>query len=168
MAESDLQGNMDRTCGRLVSWGVYNMRYVIGVLLLIFLNAHVSFADCTVQTYKDGNFVSPHVHFSPYAKTYVLVDCLKIVPGDYLLQANWIHHKKGIFRSDRQHVTVGKDGTLSAYFWFRVSRKGPIKSAFTNSDFDDDIFGEWQVEVLLDDEQVGTSDFSIWPETMKE
>jgi hypothetical protein len=53
------------------------------------------------------------------------------------------------------------DGERVVYFWFKLTKKGPLSSAFSTSDFRSENYGQWAAEIYLDDRMVGKRDFEI-------
>lgn len=119
-------------------------------------------AECTSTTYKESAFDSPQAAFSPYEKIFVRITCSGLEAGDHTLYVNWVHGRAGVVRSDRQDFSIDAPGSgHTAYFWFKLSRQGPIKSALTNQDFYPGHLGDWSVEVSLGERLVASSSFSL-------
>lgn len=64
-------------------------------------------------------------------------------------------------RSDRHDFYAETTEKRGIYFWFKLSKKGPMASMLSSQDFHEQHFGEWQVEAYLDDEPVLTRAFTI-------
>ena len=122
----------------------------------------VTAAECASSTYSQQSFDNPQAAFSPYEKIFVRIHCGGLDAGDHTLYVNWVHARVGIVRSDKQNFSIGAAGAdHTAYFWFKLSRLGPIKSVITNRDFFPDHLGNWAVEVSLDERPATSSSFSI-------
>lgn len=118
--------------------------------------------ECTSETYTQLTFDKPQKDFSAYEKIFVRIHCRELDAGEHTLYVNWVHDSVGIVRSDKQDFLVDMDGAEHrAFFWFRLSRQGPIKSAITNQDFYPGHLGVWTVEVSLGETVVTSSAFSI-------
>lgn len=78
------------------------------------------------------------------------------------MHVNWIHKQRGIIRSNQRNFTIGEKENHTVYFWFKLTKKGPMKSALTNQDFYEDNFGEWFVEGSLNNEVVISNEFTIY------
>ena len=135
------------------------------ILFLLVLNAllvePISAFECTSQTTSGGSFDDPLSSFTPYDKIYVTFSCGNLEVGDYRMDANWVHGKEGIVRADSYQFRVEKKTDQKIYFWFKLSQKGPLESAFTNEDFYENHFGEWSVQGYLNDEPASVSEFMI-------
>ncbi len=136
------------------------------MLVLIVVNVIFVFdaagADCISETYSQKSFEKPQADFSPYDKIFVKISCDALDAGDHTLFINWVHQKVGIVRSAKQEFSVDVQGEgHTAYFWFKLSRRGPIKSAITNQDFYPGHLGDWLVEASLGEDIVSSSSFSI-------
>ena len=118
-------------------------------------------ATCTGTTYKNSNFDQEATDFSPFDAIYLLLDCTGLSPGEHIMHANWLHNQRGMIRSD-SHTFTTEDGTKRGlYFWFKLSKKGPVASMLSNQDFHEQNFGDWTVEIYLDDTRVVERGFSI-------
>jgi hypothetical protein len=134
---------------------------VISTLLVLICVQSSSGAECTGTTYNSTAFEQQTTQFSPYEKIYLIVSCTGLASGTHTMHANWMHSKRGLVRSD-QHIFDAENGAKRGiYFWFKLSKKGPLASMFSNQDFHEDYFGEWSVETYLDDELVVTRFFMI-------
>ena len=119
-------------------------------------------AECTSETYNQISFDKPQIRFNPNDKIFVKISCDTLDAGDHTLYINWVHNKVGIVRSDKQDFSVDVQGAgHTVYFWFKLTRQGPIKSAITNQDFYPGHLGDWLVEVSLGEDIVSSSSFSI-------
>lgn len=137
----------------------YMLIFVVVNLFIVFDTAA---AECISETYIQTSFEKPQVDFSPYDKIFVKVSCDALDAGDHTLYINWVHQKVGIVRKDKQDFSVNVQGKgHTAYFWFQLSRQGPIKSAITNQDFYPGHLGDWLVEASLGENMVSSSPFSI-------
>ncbi len=142
-------------------------KYLLPIPLLLitpalFTLSDVLGAECTSGTYSQASFVSQQAAFSPYEKIFVGVQCSGLDAGDHTLHVNWVHARVGIVRSDKQDFSIGAAGAdHAAYFWFKLSRLGPIKSVISNRDFYADHLGDWSVEASLDGRPAISSLFSI-------
>ena len=118
-------------------------------------------ATCTGTTYKNSDFDQEATDFSPFDAIYLLLDCTGLSPGEHIMHANWLHNQRGMIRSD-SHTFTTEDGTKRGlYFWFKLSKKGPVASMLSNQDFHEQNFGDWTVEIYLDDIRVVERNFSI-------
>ena len=118
-------------------------------------------ATCTGATYKNSDFEQEATDFSPFDAIYLLLDCTGLSPGEHIMHANWLHNQRGMIRSD-SHTFTTEDGTKRGlYFWFKLSKKGPVASMLSNQDFHEQNFGDWTVEIYLDDIRVVERNFSI-------
>ena len=132
------------------------------VLVNIFFGNDAASTECTSETYNQSSFDDPQKSFSPYQKIFVEIRCDNLDVGDHTVHVNWVHHKVGIVRSDKKDVSIKAAGSdHTAYFWFQLSRQGPIKSTLTNYDFYPGHLGEWHVEVSLGEDILSSRPFSI-------
>ena len=136
------------------------------ILIFIVVNLFIVFetagAECISETYVQTSFEKPQAEFSPYDKIFVKVSCDALDAGDHTLFINWVHQQVGIVRTDKQDFSVNVQGEgHTAYFWFQLSRRGPIKSAITNQDFYPGHVGDWLVEARLGNTVVSSRAFSI-------
>ncbi len=128
----------------------------------LFIPSVVVGEECTTETYSQASFAKQQAVFSPYEKIFVRIHCSGLEAGDHTLHVNWVHGRVGIVRSDKQDFSIGATGAgHTAYFWFKLSRLGPIKSVITNQDFYPAHLGDWSVEVSLGERPVSSSSFSI-------
>lgn len=118
-------------------------------------------AACSGATYDSTAFQEEVTLFSPYDTIYLILSCSNLIPGEYTMHVNWVHHEKGIIRSDKHDFVTESSEKRGVYFWFKLSKKGPMASMFTNQDFHEGNFGQWSVETYLEDELVLTRSFSI-------
>lgn len=136
---------------------------VAGIVALLFLATAIQShgAECTGATYNSTAFQEETSHFSPHERVYLIVSCTGLIPGDHTMHINWVHSKQGIVRSDKHEFGTESAEKRGIYFWFRLSRKGPMASMLSNQDFYEQNFGEWSAETYLDDELVLTRSFTI-------
>lgn len=118
-------------------------------------------AECTSQTYKDAAFIEAATQFSPYEKVFIGTRCSELAAGEHTVHVNWVHQRKGLFRSDKHKFRMDVDGERVVYFWFKLTKKGPLSSAFSANDFDRDTYGQWTAEVYLNERLVGKKEFEI-------
>ena len=111
--------------------------------------------------YSGQSFDKTTNTFTPYDKIYVRIDCKDLQVGEYTMNVNWVHRKEGIVRSDSNEFTMDKMGKKRSFFWFKLSRRGPLKSAMTNQDFYEGHFGDWSVQAFLNNEKVSEAPFTI-------
>ena len=139
------------------------MHYMLVCLIVnIFFTSHVCAADCTGQTYNDVSFTEQRNSFSPYDRIFISIECNEVKPGSHSLLVNWIHQTAGIVRTDQKDFTTNQqENAHTAYFWFKLTRNGPIRSALTNQDFFPGHMGDWLAEAVLDDEVVAETTFIL-------
>jgi hypothetical protein len=136
------------------------------LLVFLFVNILPVFsaagAECTSETYNQLSFDKPQIHFNPYDRVFAKIHCHGLDTGGHTLYINWVHNKVGIVRSDKQDFSVDVQGAdHTVYFWFKLTRQGPIKSAITNQDFYPGHLGDWLVEARLGNTVVSSRAFSI-------
>ncbi len=136
------------------------------MLFFIFVNILAVYsaagAECTSDTYNQLSFDKPQINFNPYDRVFARIHCQGLDAGDHTLYINWVHNKAGIVRSDKQDFSVDVQGAdHTVYFWFKLTRHGPIKSTITNQDFYPGHLGDWLVEARLGNTVVSSSAFSI-------
>ncbi|MEJ2137649.1 MAG: hypothetical protein P8X86_20710 [Desulfofustis sp.] len=142
-------------CRRSVAGGLVLLGLVLG------LSSLVLGASCTGATYKSPAFDQEVTEFSPFDSIYLILDCSGLTPGEHTMHANWLHNTRGMIRSD-SHTFTSEDGNKRGlYFWFKLSKKGPVASLLSNQDFHEENFGDWTVEVYLDDSRVVERRFAI-------
>ncbi len=143
--------------------GLARLIAAAGTVVLLFLgHAHQSFAaDCSGATYNSTAFQEEISQFSPHDRVYLIVSCTALIPGDHTMHVNWVHSRRGMVRSDRHDFYAETTEKRGIYFWFKLSKKGPMASMLSSQDFHEQHFGEWQVEAYLDDEPVLTRAFTI-------
>ena len=120
-----------------------------------------SAAVCQAKMYNDPAFAESRDDFSPYDKIYIIIECDQLEAGYHIMHANWIHQNRGLVRSNRHEFDMEKEGKRGIYFWFKLTKKGPLASAFTNQDFSEKSLGDWLVEVYLDDDLMVSKNFTI-------
>lgn len=145
--------NFTRTSPVLVS--------VISALLVLISVQQCLGAECTGATYNSTAFQQETAQFSPYEKIYLILSCTGLTPGAHAMHVNWMHSKRGLVRSDKHIFEAGNGEKQGIYFWFKLSKKGPMASMFSNQDFNEENFGAWVVETYLDDIPVTENRFSI-------
>lgn len=118
-------------------------------------------ADCTSALYKSLEFKQESERFSPYEKIFIKTRCSGLAAGEHTMHVNWIHHRRGLFRSDKHDFGMDIEGNRVVFFWFKLTKKGPFSSALSNSDFHEENFGSWRVEVYLGNEIVTNQAFEI-------
>ncbi len=132
----------------------------LGLLLMTF-SSHVYGVECTGNTYREAEFDKEETHFSPYDTIYLIVDCTDLEPGMHTMHANWVHAQRGLVRSDKYQFENSEREKRGIYFWFKLSKKGPIASMLSNQDFYEKNFGDWTVDTYVDDELVLTRQFTL-------
>jgi len=136
----------------------------IGFLLILLVCGHsvqVFGASCEGATYRSPAFDQEVTEFSPFDSIYLILDCNGLAPGEHIMHANWLHNQRGMIRSD-SHTFSAEDGSKRGlYFWFKLSKKGPMASMLSNQDFHEENLGDWTVEIYLDDAKVVERRFSI-------
>jgi hypothetical protein len=118
-------------------------------------------STCTGATYKSPTFDQKATEFSPFDTIYLILDCTGLSPGEHTMHANWLHNQRGMIRSDSHTFTTEDGNKRGLYFWFKLSKKGPVASMLSNQDFHEQNFGEWTAEIYLDDTKVVEHGFSI-------
>jgi len=139
------------------------LKYMLIIIVWsVFPSAVVKGAECISETYGQASFEKPQAAFSPYERVFVKISCEALDAGDHTLYINWVHQQAGIVLSDKKGFYVQQAGAgHTAYFWFKLTRLGPIKSTLSNRDFYPGHLGEWYVEIFLAEKSVSTSSFSI-------
>ena len=117
--------------------------------------------ECTSGMFAGESFDKPTNAFTPYDKIYVRIDCRNLKAGNYTMHVNWVHQREGIVRSDSHEFVTETMADKRIFFWFKLSRRGPLKSALTNQDFYEGHFGDWTARAFLNDELVVESPFTI-------
>ncbi|PIE64596.1 MAG: hypothetical protein CSA26_07600 [Desulfobacterales bacterium] len=136
--------------------------FYLTAIFIILSVTHSAAFECSGKTYSDEDFERQKSSFTPYDKVFIMIECQGLTTGDHTLSASWIHEKEGLARSDSHPFTVSEnDHKKRILFWFKLSRIGPLKSAFTNRDFYEKHFGNWTVEGFLDDTPVTKNKFEI-------
>lgn len=140
-------------------------RFIVSVFLLAGMvcgfSSQASGAMCKGATYKSPAFDQIVTEFSPFDTIYMILDCTGLKPGEHIMHANWLHSQRGMIRSD-SHTFTTEDGTKKGlYFWFKLSKKGPVASMMSNQDFHEENFGDWTVEIYLDETRMVERNFSI-------
>ena len=131
------------------------------VCLIVSLSTQVHGDTCAGATYRSPAFDEEITEFSPFDTIYLILDCSGLAPGEHVMHANWLHSQRGIIRSD-SHTFAADDGSKRGlYFWFKLSKKGPMASMFSNQDFHEENLGDWIVEIYLDETKVIENHFSI-------
>ncbi|MGI9536499.1 MAG: hypothetical protein ACR2PB_05475 [Desulfocapsaceae bacterium] len=137
---------------------------IIGLLmagLIVSLSTQVHGATCAGATYRSPAFDEEVTEFSPFDTIYLILDCSGLTPGEHVMHANWLHSLRGMIRSD-SHTFTAEDGSKKGlYFWFKLSKKGPMASMLSNQDFHEENLGDWTVQVYLDDAKMIERPFSI-------
>lgn len=147
---------------KLISSGRALATQIVSSMVLLLLVQQSYGAECSGATYNTTAFEKETSQYSPYEKVYLIIECTGITPGEHTMHANWIHKKRGMIRSDKHSFTAQADNnTRGIYFWFKLSKKGPMASMFSNQDFHEENFGEWRVETYFNDELVVTKNFTI-------
>ena len=118
-------------------------------------------ATCTGATYRSPAFDQEVTEFSPFDPVYLILDCTGLTPGEHTMHANWLHNRRGMIRSDSHTFTTEDGSKRGLYFWFKLSKKGPVASMLSNQDFHEENFGDWTAEIYLDDRKVVECHFSI-------
>lgn len=135
------------------------------LISLMVLSAGQAFGFvCSGSMYNNPAFEQRVTTFSPYEKVYLIVECSGLEPGDYTMHANWVHQQRGLIRSDRHEFSAEDGSKRGIFFWFKLSKKGPMASMLSNQDFHEENFGEWVVETYLDDKLIMTHPFKITDE----
>jgi hypothetical protein len=119
--------------------------------------------DCDAQLYRNAIFTEPQTHFSPYDQIFIVIECSGLEVGQQVMHANWIHEKRGLVRSNKYEFNQQERGSRSVFFWFKLMRRGPLASALLNQDFHEESFGQWLVEVYLNDGLLLSREFSLAP-----
>jgi hypothetical protein len=147
---------------KLISSPRASATVIVSTMVLMLLVQQSYGAECSGATYNTTAFEKEVSQFSPYEKVYLIIDCTGITPGEHTMHANWIHKKRGMIRSDKHSfIAQAEKNTRGIYFWFKLSKKGPMASMFSNQDFHEENFGEWSVETYFNDELVITKNFTI-------
>ena len=146
---------------KLISSPRASATIVVSSMVLMLLVQQSYGAECSGATYNTTAFEKEVSQFSPYEKVYLIIECTGITPGEHTMHANWIHKKRGMIRSDKHSFTALTSKKRGIYFWFKLSKKGPMASMFSNQDFHEENFGEWRVETYFNDELVVTKNFTI-------
>lgn len=116
---------------------------------------------CSGSMYNNPAFDQRETDFSPYEKIYLIIECTGLEPGEYTMHANWTHRNRGIIRSDKHSFSAEEGRKQGVFFWFKLSRKGPVASMLSNQDFHEENFGAWVVETYLNDELILSNEFTI-------
>lgn len=117
--------------------------------------------ECTSALYSGQSFERAIRTFTPYDKIYLRIDCKDLETGNYTMHVNWVHQREGIVRSDSQEFAMEKRENKRVFFWFKLLRRGPLKSALTNQDFYEGHFGDWTAQTFLNNDLVTQAPFTI-------
>ena len=143
---------------------VFRTSVVIGLLIagkVLSSAPPVMGATCTGATYRSPAFDKEVTEFSAFEPVYLILDCTGLSPGEHTMHANWLHNQRGMIRSDSHTFTTEDGNKRGLYFWFKLSKKGPVASMLSNQDFHEQNFGDWMVEVYLDNTRVVERSFII-------
>ena len=143
---------------------VFKASAISGLLLVgLVINSPppVMGATCTGATYRSPAFDQEVTQFSPFDTIYLILDCTGLEPGEHTMHANWLHNQRGMIRSDSHTFSTEDGNKRGLYFWFKLSKKGPVASMLSNQDFHEQNFGDWTAEIYLDDTRVVERSFSI-------
>lgn len=135
-----------------------------GGLFLLLCCSSVHGFVCSGSMYNSPAFQERVTSFSPFEKVYLIIECSGLKPGEHTMHANWIHQQRGVIRSDKHSFTAEEDKKQGIFFWFKLSKKGPMASMFSGQDFHEDNFGDWTVESYLDDQLILKQPFTITDE----
>ena len=130
-------------------------------MLLCYQPRDLAGAECASQTYRDAAFTEAATQFTPYERVFIGTKCGNLSIGEHTVRVNWIHQRQGLFRSDKHNFRMEVDGQRVVYFWFKLTKKGPLSSAFSTSDFHKENYGKWTAEIYLDDRLVSQREFEI-------
>ncbi len=139
---------------------------LLGLLLTLVAGPSYGFV-CSGSMYNNPDFEDRVNKFSPYDKVYLIVECSGLEPGQYTMRANWIHQRRGLIRSDKHNFLTEEEKKHGIFFWFKLSKKGPMASMLSNQDFHEENFGDWVVEAYLNDQLVLTHPFTITDEVVE-
>lgn len=131
-------------------------------LLIFVLVGRVSYAlECQSETYNDISFLESTDTFSPYDKIFLKIFCDEIPTGKQTFYVKWTKDDLGVIRTDKQEVEVVSPDGFMVYFWIKLHKSGVLSSGLTNKDFDDTYYGDWTVDVFVDDLSISVNKFSV-------
>jgi hypothetical protein len=142
-----------------ISFKIYVIVTMFGFLQTGVGNAADSF--CKITLFADKSLQTVKEQFSVYDKIYLQSFCQHLLPGEYELTAVW-HTPSGLIqRQDIQTFNLQVMAGYSAFFWLKLHKKSPFEDASSNSSFSDKYFGEWTVNVYVNEHSVGSAKFTL-------
>ncbi len=112
--------------------------------------------------FADEGFHEEKYTFSPYEKIYIVLDFHDISPGKYNMTADWIT-PWGKMERQTPYVFALERSAAShrVFFWLKLKRRGRLKQILRGSDFKEEFFGEWTVQIYVNGRKVATRKFRV-------
>ncbi len=112
--------------------------------------------------YPTDAFQNEKYTFSPYERMYLVLDFFTIPMGEYTLSADWLTPQGKL---ERQTLyTFSLDGLKSShriFFWLQLKKRGRLKQIMRGSDFKEQFYGEWKVQVFLNGKKITEKKFKV-------
>ena len=140
---------------------VKHNNFLITALCSLFLYGNAYAYECEGKLYDEPSFLVEKHELSIYDKIYLVIICKHLPRGSYELSVLWENPGGKVIRTDTQTFFVDEPGDRRSSFWLKLMRKGPVERGFTNTDFDRDNYGKWQVINYLQDDRIITKSFSM-------
>jgi hypothetical protein len=135
--------------------------FMLFLSLLAFNGEQVYGYECNVNTYGDETFVVEKNTFYPEEKIYVKASCVHLPAGAYKVNANWTRLNIGTIRNHNQQFEMNSQGDRTIYFWMKLSKKGRFTRMLNNSDYNEEYYGDWRVDIFLNDIPLPSKAFII-------
>ena len=115
-----------------------------------------------VSMYNSKPFDKEMDKFLPSDRIYVSGMFSSLKAGKYNVVTHWKTPKGDIARKIVRQLNLQKDvENYRVYFWFQLVEKGLFSNMLTGSKYKDKVYGQWQVLLYLNEEQVMIKNFVI-------
>lgn len=136
------------------------------ILLLTVVHLQVNIANasdfiCTVNTFVDDSLKTVKKRFSTFDKIYVQSLCHNLLPGYYEFTVVWHLPSGQIQRQDVHTFNLQIVSDYSVFFWIKLLKKSTIQEAVSNGSYSDKYYGQWTVNVYLNEQSIGAAPFTV-------
>ena len=116
---------------------------------------------CSMRFFADESQQIEAENFSVFDKVYMQCICRQLSAGSHELSTVWYTPSGEIQRQDTQSFSLPVSAGYKASFWMKLLPKTTFQEISSNRSFDDKYYGNWTVNLYLEDEQVSSATFRI-------
>ena len=141
--------------------------WVVIVLYLILLPSRGITADPVkyrLYMYKNQESTQSTTVFSPHDQIFIFIRFINLPKGEYTFHADWYNSFGELQESSRYAFSLAEPSDHSVESWLEIKQAGFLNRLFSVSEttgYNLKFYGQWQVKIFLNGEEIAVSPFEI-------